>query len=148
MHRNRVIPALLFALALVAAPSAASAQETQDTMKLASPLRTARAEMTAAYVALNAQGAARHFSDSAVVDFQGQLISGKPGVIEWLTGSLQGLSSIRFGSASFTVTETQVIERASYTVTIPDGTEQGGSTEATWRKQADGSWKVVRLTVS
>jgi ketosteroid isomerase-like protein len=148
-NRNRAFSTFVFALvlSLIAIPTAASAQETQDTTKLAAPLRTARAELTAAYVGLNPQAAARFFSDSAVVDFQGQVITGKPGVTEWLVGSLQGLSSLRFGSASFTVSETQVVERASYTVTTTDGTEQAGSSEATWRKQADGSWKVVRLVV-
>lgn len=149
-HRILLTPAfgLLFLLATVVVPTAATAQETQDTMKLAAPLRTARAALSAAYTALNGQEASRSFSDSAVVDFQGQVFTGRPAVQEWLSGALQGLSSIRFGTPSFTVAETEVTERTGYTVVTTDGTEQGGSTEATWRRQADGSWKIVRLTVS
>jgi ketosteroid isomerase-like protein len=139
---------LALVLAVFAAPAVAIAQETQDTMKLAAPLRTARAGMNSAYTALDAQAAARFFSDSAVVNFQGEVITGRTAVQSWLTNSLQGLSALRFGPSSFTVSETEVIERASYTVTTSDGGEQSGSSESTWRRQPDGSWKVVRLTVT
>src|SRR5688572_4903804 len=98
---------LLLFVALVAAPAAIHAQETQDTMRLRAPLRTARAAMTAAYGALDARRAAGFFTDSAVVEFQGQVITGRPAVDGWLSESLQGIGGIRFGSASFTVSESQ-----------------------------------------
>ena len=149
-NRGRRLDTLvvLVALAAMAAPSSARAQETQDTMKLAAPLRTARAALTAAYVALDARAAGRHFSDSAVVNFQGQVLSGRAAVDGWLTNSLQGISSIRFGASTFTVAETEVTERSTYTVVVSDGASQEGTTEATWKRQPDGSWKVIRLTAT
>src|SRR5688500_14607692 len=83
-QRSRIRTALALPVfaAIVTAPAAGFAQppatavpqETQDTTKLAAPLRAARAEMTAAYVALNATAAGRFFADSAVVNFQGEVL--------------------------------------------------------------------------
>ena len=149
-HLNRVLvryaPVLL--LLLLAMPLKLNAQETQDTTKLEARLRAARAEISAAYSALDAARTVGHYADSAVVEFQGEVFNGKPAIQAWLTDALAGLSALRFGPANFTIAPTEVVERTAYTVVLPDGTQQQGSSTATWRKQRDGSWKVVRLVVA
>jgi ketosteroid isomerase-like protein len=150
LHQRRrasVTLALTF-LALLAAPGAMSAQETQDTMRLPAALRTARAGLTGAYTALNASAASQFYADSATVNFQGQVFTGRSAIEAWLVDALQGLSAIRFAAPTFVVSENEVSERGGYTVALPDGTEQPGSAETVWRRQSDGSWKVMRLTVS
>jgi ketosteroid isomerase-like protein len=140
------MPALIGALLL--APAALAAQETQDTTRVPAGLRTARAAFQAAYRGLDPMAAADLFTDSAVVDFQGQIFSGKVAIVEsFLPTSIQGLSSVRFGPSSYRIAEGEIVENGSYFV-VPEGaSEQAGGYRTTWRRQADGSWKVARLEV-
>jgi ketosteroid isomerase-like protein len=135
-------------VALLLAPVAAGAQETQDTTRLPAGLRTARAAFQGAYQGLDPAAAGDTFTDSAVVDFQGQLYTGKVAIVEtFLPTSIQGLSSVRFGASTFTVSQDQVVENGTYFV-VPEGApEQAGAFRTTWRRQADGSWKISRLEV-
>lgn len=145
--RLRGAAGAMLALALLA-PAAASAQETQDTTRLPAAVRTARATFQAAYRGLDPVAAAGTFADSAVVDFQGQLFSGRVAIVEsFLPTSVQGLASIRFGPSSFTITDREVVENGSYFIVPEGGPEQGGSFRTTWRRMGDGAWKIVKLDV-
>lgn len=141
-----LVPALL--LVLCAGPAELVAQETQDTMKLAAPLRAARAALSGGYAALDPGRVSVLFADSAVVQFRDQMYSGKQAVDGWIADSMMGLTQVRFGTSSFTISETEVVDWNTYMVTLGDGTQVEGTSEATWRKQADGSWKVIRLVVT
>jgi ketosteroid isomerase-like protein len=134
-------------LLLFVAPATLSGQETQDTMKLAVPLRAARAALSSGYVALDPARVRPLFSDSAVVMFQDQTYRGRAAVDGWIAESLSGVTSVRFGPSSFTIGDAEIIDRGSYSVTLNDGSQVEGSSESVWRRQADGSWKVVRLLV-
>ena len=148
-HTRRVLCHAVAALVLVAAaPTTLDAQETQDTMKLSAPMREARAALSAGYVALDPGKVKRLYADSAVVNFQDQTYSGRHAVDGWIVESMQGLSSVRFGAGSFTIGDNEFIERNTYRVTLGDGTQVEGTSEAVWRRQPDGSWKVVRLSVT
>lgn len=138
---------VLFLLFLVM-PPALEAQETQDTMKLAAPLRAARAAFSGGYMAFDASKVTPLFTADAVVVFQNDSFSGKEAVDAWVANSMQGLSAIRFGTASFTVSDAEVVDRNTYVVTLGDGTTAEGTSELVWRRQADGSWKVARLTAT
>jgi len=141
-----VLPVLIGGL--LAAPAAAGAQETQDTTRLPAGMRTARAAFQAAYVGLDPGSAAELFADSAVVDFQGQIFSGKSSIAtSFLPSSVQGLSSVRFGTSSYRITDAEIVENGTYFV-VPDGAPaQSGAYRTTWRRMADGSWKVARLEI-
>jgi ketosteroid isomerase-like protein len=138
----------LFLLAILVIPGAIAAQETEDTTKLAPALRTARNALTAAWMARDAQAVSRFFADSAAVSTPDQTLNGKAAIDGWLAETTQALSAVRFGTSRFVISESEVTERSTYTVVLGDGTEQSGSAENIWRRQADGSWKVTRLTVS
>ena len=142
----RLVAALL--LLLVAPPAVLRAQETQDTMQLSPKLRAARAELNAGYMALDPTRVKPLFADSAVVHFQDQMHSGRQAVDAWIVDSMKGLSAVRFGTATFTIRDAEVIDRNTYTVTLDDGSQAEGTSEAVWRRQADGSWKVVHLLVT
>jgi ketosteroid isomerase-like protein len=139
---------LLFTL-IVAAPANAAAQATQDSTKVPAPLRTARASFLTAISGFDANGAGAHFADSAVVNMQGEVIAGKPAISQgWLPGMFQTLASIRFGGSSYTIAADEVMETGThYVVPSEGGGEQPGTHYATWRRMADGSWKIVRLEV-
>src|SRR5688572_4022497 len=143
-RRLAVAAFILFA----AAPAALSAQETQDTMKLTPQMREARAALAAGYAALDPAKVKVLFSDSAVVNFGDQTFSGRQAVDGWIAESMNGLSAVRFGAGNFTITEREFTDRNTYRVTLGDGSMQEGTSEAVWRRQADGSWKLVRLTVT
>lgn len=137
-----------FVGALLLAPVAAGAQETQDTTQLPAGLRTMRATFQTAYQRLDPGSGADAFADSAVVDFQGQIFSGKVAIVEsFLPSSIDGLSSVRFGPSSYRITQGEVIENGSYFVVPQGAPEQAGAYRTTWRQQADGSWKIARLEV-
>jgi hypothetical protein len=137
----------LFLMTLVL-PGAVQAQETtQDTMKLAAPLRTARAALSAGWSSMDAGKVTVAFSDSAVVEFGDQVMRGKQAVSAWVTEVLGGLSSLRMGSPSFTMAPALVTENNTYVVVTSDGSEQPGTVTTVWRRQADNAWKVVRMTV-
>src|SRR5687768_14659524 len=102
-------------LAILAAPAIAPPQYTTDTTKLVAPFRAARAAINAAYIALDTRAVGRHFSDSAAVDFQGQVFSGRAAVDAWLANSLQGVSALRFGPSTFMISENEVMDHSSYT---------------------------------
>lgn len=136
----------LLLLLVVALPVAAAAQETQDTMQLAPQLRAARAATSSAYMRLAAADAAAHYADDIIVHFGGEEIRGKDGASAWMQQTLQQVTSLRLGAASFKVAEAEVTERSSYVVATPDG-EQEGSVETVWRRQSNGAWKIARMTV-
>ena len=142
----RLVAALF--LLLCAAPAALRAQETQDTMKLAAPLRAARAALTAAYISLEPARANIHFADDAVVIFQDQTYRGRAAVDGWIVDSMTGVSAVRFGTPRFTIADAEVTDYNTYSVTLGDGSLAEGTSEMVWRRQADGSWKVVRLLVT
>jgi ketosteroid isomerase-like protein len=136
------------ALVLVVSPAAVAAQETQDTTRLPTQLRSARGAFQSAYLALDPSAAGSLFTDSAVVDFQGQIFSGRVAIVEtFLPQSTQGLAALRFGTSSFTISEGQIVENGNYFVVPEGGSEQAGSYRTTWRRQQDGGWKVARLEV-
>lgn len=139
--------AALFALLAIVLPAAVRAQETSDTTKLAAPLRSARGTFNKALTAGDGAGAAAVFADSIMVDFQGQVYSGKEAATGWMVEALQGISALKFSPPTFKLSDTEVTETASYTVSTPGG-DQTGSTETVWKKQKDGAWKVQRLRVS
>lgn len=145
---GRRLPFLALAL-LLAAPAAASAQATQDTTKVPAAMRTARASFLTAISGFDAAGAGRAFADSAVVNMQGELISGKPAIAQgWLPQMFQTLASIRFGASSYTIDDGEILETGThYVVPSEGGGEQPGTHYATWRRMPDGSWKIVRLEV-
>jgi hypothetical protein len=135
---------MLLGLLLLAAPVAVQAQDTQDTMKVAAALRAERAGLNKALTALNAKGSVPFFAETAIVDFQGQTFTGRAEIEGWLTQAFSGLSSLKFGAASFKISDAEVIETVQYTVGTPEG-EQPGTTETTWRRGADNKWQVVRM---
>jgi ketosteroid isomerase-like protein len=138
--------ASLFAL-LLALPAGARAQETTDTAKLAAPLRAVRAAYAKALTSMDGNGAASAFADSVYVEFQGQTYAGKEAATAWLNEALQGVSALRFSEPTFTISDAEVTERATYTVSTPGGDAQG-TTQTTWKRQKDGSWKMARLVVT
>jgi ketosteroid isomerase-like protein len=145
-----VLAVFLALLALQAVPAAAqtpAAQETQDTMSLPDGLRTARTALSAAYAKMDGLAVVAHFAEGGAVDFGGQVISGKQAVGGWFTEMFSTLAGLTSGAPTFVVTDGEVKERSGYTVHLPDGSQQGGSSETVWKKQADGSWKVARLIV-
>jgi ketosteroid isomerase-like protein len=148
--QTRVAPRLVVAafVLLAAAPAVLGAQETQDTMKLSAQMRAARNALSAGYASLDPTKVKLLFTDSAVVLFQDEMHSGKQAVDAWVAESMTGLSAVRFGTGSFTISDAEVVERNTYVVTLSDGTTAEGTSEAVWRRQRDGSWKVVRLTVT
>ena len=143
---NRLAP--LCFLLLLALPGAAPAQETQDTTKLPTALRSARNGLYTALVAMDAAKSSPFFADTAVVLFGGETFRGRTDIHTWLAGQFQVLKGVRFTGSTFNIADTQVTERAGYTVATPDAGEQSGTNEMIWSKQSDGSWKVVRLTIS
>ena len=138
--------AALFGL-LLGVPAAARAQETTDTTKLAAPLRALRAAYSKALTSMDGNAAAAAFADSVYIEFQGQAYSGKEAATGWLNEALQGVSGLRFSEPTFTISDGEVTERATYTVSTSGGDAQG-STQTTWKRQKDGSWKMQRLIVS
>jgi ketosteroid isomerase-like protein len=151
---TRPVPVILAVLALLlvlpAAPAAAqtpAAQETQDSMSLPEALRTARTALSAAYAKMDGAAVVAHFAEGGAVDFGGQVISGKQAVGGWFTEMFSTLAGLTSGAPTFFVTDGEIKERSDYTVHLPDGSQQGGSSETVWKKQADGSWKVARLIV-
>lgn len=145
-HRFRTAVACAFIL-LAALPFAAAAQESQDTASLPEALRSVRTALAQAYGKLDGTASTAHFTDDAVVEFQGQVLSGKPAVGGWFAQMFSSLSAVRIGSSTFVVGDGEVTERASYTVVMQSGEEGQGQSEMLWKRQADGSWKVARLIV-
>jgi hypothetical protein len=132
---------------LLLLPAALAAQETQDTMRVPAELRTARVALNKAFTSADPTAAAPFFADSSSVDFRGEVYNGHAAVTGWLQQALQGISSLRFSAPTFVVSPTEITERLSYTVGTPEG-DQTGQSEAVWRKQRNGSWKVVRMRVT
>jgi hypothetical protein len=137
--------ATLFCLLVL--PAAVAAQETQDTTKLPGEMRSARARLNSAFTSADAAAAAPFFTDSASVEFRGEYYNGHAAVTGWLQQALQGISSLRFSPATFVVAASEITERFSYTVGTPEG-DQTGQSETVWRKQTNGSWKVVRMRIT
>lgn len=148
MHRINPRAALvsaMVALLVVAAP--ASAQETQDTAALPQALRTARTGLEAAYAKLDGAAASSHFAPTGAIDFGGQVISGRDAIRGWFGEMFANMSGLRAGAPKFVLGESEVSEKSTYVVALPDGSEQSGTSETVWRLQEDGTWKVVRLIV-
>jgi ketosteroid isomerase-like protein len=139
--------ALLFLLTW-ALPAAVSAQETQDTTKLARELRAARNAMSAGYAKMAGADVAAHYADDIVVMFGPEEIRGKEMATAWITQQLTALSGLRVDTPTFTVKADEVSERSGYTVSLPDGSSQTGTVETVWKKQTNGAWKVSRMTVT
>jgi len=139
---------LLFALAL-AAPSAVGAQETTDTMRLPAEMRSARAALNTAITSFDANAAGAVFADSAVVNFGGEIISGKPAIAQgWLPQMFQTVASIRFGASSYVINDSEIVETGNhYVVPAEGGGEQPGTHITRWRRMPDGAWKVIGLDV-
>jgi len=147
MH-HRVITAGLTSLLLLSAVGApAAAQATQDTTALSTELRAARGTLSEAFSRLDANAATTLFTADAIVEFNGQVFNGHDAIRAWFDEAFSGLSALRSGTATFVVDDGEVTERSGYVVTTIDGQEQGGSSESVWRRQEDGSWRIVRLSV-
>jgi ketosteroid isomerase-like protein len=144
---RRLLPVAL--ALLLAAPAAAAAQATQDSTGVPAAMRTARAAFLTAITGFDAAAAAAVFADSAVVDMQGEVISGKAAISQgWLPQMFASLTSIRFGASSYTVNDGEIIEAGThYVVPSEGGGEQPGRHSTTWRRMSDGSWKIARLAV-
>jgi hypothetical protein len=144
---NPIRAVALAALLVVAAPAAAHAQapaETSDTTKLAAPLRASMSAMKLALVGLKAAETSAHFAPDVVVEFQGMTYTGKLNAEAWLSGVFSQITSISFTASTFVVNVDEVVQKSSYTTMSPAG-EQPGSNQITWRRLADGTWKVVLL---
>ena len=153
MRTHQVARIALVWLLLPPLASAARAQRTtQDTTKLATALRTARAAYATALGALNAAQVVEHFADSAVIvysvnaEFGDEVFTGKPAIVDFLTEA-SSVSALRFGPPGFTISPTEVTETSTYVVVLEDGSERPGTNTFVWRQQADGTWKVIRATV-
>jgi ketosteroid isomerase-like protein len=144
-----IAPALRTALFLLfAVPLMAAAQETQDTTALPESLQSARAALGEAWSKLDGAAVSAHFADNAVVEFDGQVLSGRPAVTGWLHQLLASLTALRPGGATTLMVGTdQVTERGGYDVITTSGGQQSGRSETVWKRQEDGSWKVARLIV-
>jgi ketosteroid isomerase-like protein len=146
---NRRHATAVATLTLLLLGSAATAQEVRDTTRLPVPMRAARAGFTTALTALDARAAGNHFSDDVVVDFAGDLFTGRQAVVEqWLLQTLGGLASIRFGEGVFTLSEAEITERSAYSV-LPAGETQAqpGTYVATWKLLPGAGWRISRLAV-
>lgn len=145
--RNALRFSALLCLLTLALPAAVSAQETQDTMKLVPQLRTVRNALSASYAKLAGADVAAHYADDIVVLFGESEFRGKQQATGWITQQLGALSGLKVAAPTFTVKADEVTERSTYTVNMPDGTSQQGTVETVWKKQANGAWKISRMTV-
>ncbi len=145
----RMLAAL--ALLLVAGTARVQAQEVTDTTKLPAAMRSARAGLNKALEAKDGVAAGAFFADSVVVDFQGDLYTGRRTAVDtWLVPTLSSVSSLRFSAGTFMMENGDIIERAVHHVVPADGSgdTQEGTHIVRWKHMPDGSWKVIRLTVS
>jgi ketosteroid isomerase-like protein len=148
MHARRVVPGFFSLMLLLCFAVPTSGQETQDAAQLPEGLRAARASLDSAFAKLDAGAAAALFTASGSVEFQGQTFAGRDAVGGWFAEAFAGLSGLKSGTSTFVVADGEVTERASYVVSISDGTEQQGTSETLWKRQEDGTWRVVRLVVT
>jgi ketosteroid isomerase-like protein len=143
-----LLPILVVVLAAVS-PAGVRAQATQDTTRLPEALRETRAKFNDAITRRDAAAAAPCFAEDAVVNFGGEVYTGRESVVNnWLAPTLGALMSLRIGGATFTVAEDEVVETASHGVDAGDGSgEQAGSHVVHWKRMPDGSWLVAKLEV-
>lgn len=146
--RSRSLSAVasLLLVIVLAAPTAAQ-ETTPDSTRLPESLNAARASMSGALGRLDNAGAAAHFTDDGSVDSRGQAVTGRAAIAAWFADALAGVTALRFGTATFIIADDQVTERAPYRLLTAEG-EQAGNTQTIWKRQADGSWKVIRFIVS
>jgi ketosteroid isomerase-like protein len=135
-------------LLLLAVPATTAAQETQDTTALPESLLPARASLGAAWSKLDGAAVAAHFADNAIIEFEGQVMSGRPAVTGWLEQAVASLTSLQTGgTATFIIGTDDIRERGAYDFVTTSGEQRSGRSETLWKRQDDGTWKVARLTV-
>jgi hypothetical protein len=135
---------LALSAALLAATSVGAQAQSQP--KLPQGFMEAQGALSAAFQSLNITAASAWFADSAVVDFQGEVFTGKQMIVEnWLPTALGGLHSLRFGESTFTVNGAEVTEATQHFAENEEGT-QPGNHRIRWRK-VGGQWRVLRLEV-
>jgi len=139
---SRAVMALTAAL-LAGASTGAQAQSQP---KLPQGFMAAQGALSAAFQSLNATAASSWFADSAIVDFQGEIFTGKRMIVEnWLPATLGGLHSLRFAESTYTVNGEEVTESTQHFAENEEGT-QAGNHRVVWRK-VGGQWRVLRLDV-
>jgi hypothetical protein len=144
MRRGQRTVMVLVAATLLA--GAANDGQAQNQPQLPQGFSEAQSALEAALEALNATAAGAWFADNAVVDFGGEIYTGKQTIVgNWLPGVLSGLHSLRFGESTFAVTGEEVTESTQHFVENQEGT-QTGNHRVLWRK-IDGQWRVSRLDV-
>lgn len=147
-RRISAAPLLCALVLLLVLPRAAAGQETtEDEATLPAELRTARASLNEAMGRMDAAATTAHFIETGLVEFDGQVYSGRAAVGAWFTEAFAALASLTGGTSTFIVGDGEVTERASYSAVTSDGSPQGGRSETVWKRQEDGSWKIARLIV-
>jgi uncharacterized protein (TIGR02246 family) len=122
-----------------------------DTSADAAAIRTAVAEWSAAARAENAEAFASFYADDAVLMLEGAPdVSGKTAIRETIEGMMQDPNfALGFTTTNIVVAGSGDLayETGRYVITSSDANNapanQSGGYVVVWRKQADGTWKVV-----
>lgn len=134
------------ALPLAAALVAVAPVSAQHDAHLPADFTAARTAVRAALVGFDAPSAAKWFAADAVVDMQGQVVSGLPAIRDgWLPGMMADLSSLVLEDGTFEITDAEITETAKHVAGTPEG-PMAGTHKMKWRKTAEG-WRITRLDV-
>jgi uncharacterized protein (TIGR02246 family) len=134
-----------------ASTAAMSAPAAEDPAMVRSTIDAANAKAVAGMMANDATAASVNYADDAVMMMNGMpAMRGKPAIEAGMKGMMESMS---ITAAKFTTDEVMVagdmaIETGTYTMTMqPKGgkaMDDKGKYMTIWKKQADGSWKIVR----
>jgi uncharacterized protein (TIGR02246 family) len=154
MRRLSLVALLLTAAAACGqpAPAAPPPPPPPDPAVVRSTIEAANAKGAAAMVAGDIATATSHYADDAVMMMpNAPKVTGKTAIAEMFTGMMAGMT---VKAASFTTNEVLIdgntaIETGSYNMTLqpkPKGPEikDTGKYMTVWKKQSDGTWKVIR----
>jgi uncharacterized protein (TIGR02246 family) len=153
MKRLSLVAVLVAAAAACSppAPAAPPPPPPPDPVAVRSAIEAANTRAAAAMIAGDLATATAHYADDAVVMMpNAPKATGKTAIVGMFTGML---AEISVKAATFTTDEvlidgTTAIEIGAYNLTLQPkkGPEikDTGKYMTVWKKQADGSWKVVR----
>jgi uncharacterized protein (TIGR02246 family) len=134
-----------------ASAAAMSAPPAADPAQVRSTISAANEKAVAGMLANDAAAASVNYADDAVMMMNGMAsMRGRPAIEAGMKGMME---SMAIKAAKFTTDEVMVagdmaIETGTYTMTMqPKGgkpMDDKGKYMTVWKKQADGSWKIVR----
>jgi uncharacterized protein (TIGR02246 family) len=134
-----------------ASTAAMSAPPAADPAQVRSTIEAANEKAVAGMIANDAAAASVNYADDAVVMMPGMAaMRGRAAAQEGFKGMMTAMSikAVKFTTEDVMVAGDMAVETGTYTMTMQPAKgkamDDKGKYISVWKKQADGSWKIVR----